>query len=173
MARSDHRKRAVGYPFIAVPVAVLTSDEWAGMSQRSRVLMLDLAGQYGGRNNGRLCPAFTAMQRSGWTSKDQLRKARDELLETPFAVRTRMGHPPSTPEWVGLTWWKLDWHQSMDIAPTGWPLMAFAMKQAVIDPNEGRKRPPAKRNLSPARRGDTPRKTGSSPPPCGAMAAAG
>lgn len=138
MTRTEHRKGDINFPFIAFPKAVLASPDWQGLSFRARALTLDLMGQYTGRNNGRLCPSFEVMRRHGWTSKDQLAKAKAELLACPFAQRTRMGHPPRTAEWLGFTWWKLHWHESMDIGPSGWPYMSFSLDAAAIDPNEGR-----------------------------------
>lgn len=139
MARSNYRKGGISFPFVAVPIAILTGEDWARMTLRARVLMFDLMAQYNGRNNGRLTPALKAMQRRGWSSRDQLWKAKAELLTVPFAIETRKGRPPRTAAWIGFTWWPLDWHESMDIAPTGWRLMNFAtLADALIDPNTGR-----------------------------------
>ena len=69
MARSKYRKGALSFPFVAVPKAILAGDDWARMTPRARVLMLDLMAQYSGANNGRLTPAFEAMQRRGWSSR--------------------------------------------------------------------------------------------------------
>lgn len=139
MARRDHRKGAISYQFIALPKLILTSGEWQRLTFRGRSLALDLMGQYTGKNNGRLCPGLEAMRRSGWTSKDQIIKAKRELLDCSFAVQTRMGRAPRTAEWLGFTWWRLDWDESMDIKPTSWPYMNFVtIGASQIDPNEGR-----------------------------------
>lgn len=139
MGKRDYRKGAIGYRFIAVPKLLVASSEWQALPFRARALALDLMAQYSGKNNGRLCPAYEAMRRSGWKSKDQLGKAKRELLATRFCIQTRMGHPPRTPEWLGFTWWRLDWHESMDIRAAGWPQGDFFdMADARIDENKGR-----------------------------------
>lgn len=145
MAKRSHAKGSISYKFVAVPKLILASPEWQRLSFRGRSLALDLMNQYTGRNNGRLCPGMAVMSRSGWLSKDVLIKAKRELLACSFAIQTRMGHPPRTPEWVGFTWWQLDYQESMDIAPTGWPYMNFmTIEQVLIDPNEGRQKPNGK-----------------------------
>lgn len=170
MAKRDHARGSISYEFVALPKPIIRSPEWMRLSLRGRVLAIDLMVQYTGKNNGRLTPSFEVMRRAGWTSKDQLRKARDELLECSFAIRTRMGHPPRTAEWIGFTWWRLDWHASMDIGPDRWPFMNFVtIGSAQIDPNVGREKlngktvsvprstgryPPKRAPTSPAVRGD-------------------
>lgn len=159
MARRNYSKGAINYPFIALPRPVVSSQEWLCLSFRARGLAIDLMNQYTGKNNGRLCPSFEVMRRSGWTSKDQWMKAKRELYGCDFAVQTRVGHPPRTAEWMGFTWWKLDWHESMDIAASTWPLMNFVnIEQARIDPNVGRKPPNGKQIPWSAARTDRPRK---------------
>ncbi len=98
--------------------------------------MMDLAAQYTGKNNGRLCPSYLVMQASGWVSKATLQRARDALLTASFVMLTRKGHPPRTVDWVAFTWWKLDWERSMDghIDPSRFPYLNF-VKLADADPN--------------------------------------
>lgn len=99
------------------------------------------------------------MRRAGWRSKDQLVKAKRELLGCSFAIQTRMGHPPRTAEWIGFTWWKLDYHDDMDLTPDGWPYMNFVdIEAARLDPNEGRKRVNGKQIPWSAARTDDPPK---------------
>lgn len=120
------RKRgSIDYPFIALPRALITSETWQALPHAARVLAIDLMSQYTGRNNGRLCPAFEVMKRSGWASKDTLARAKRALLDSPFALQTRMGHPPRTAEWIGFLWWRLDYDRTMDVDPAKWPRWGF------------------------------------------------
>lgn len=137
MAKSDHKKGKIPYPFAAFPKDVIQSHEWQALPHSARALAIDLMAQYTGKNNGRLCPAFTVMERCGWTSKTTLIAAKRVLLETSFAVLTRKGHPPRTAEWIGFTWWELDYERSMDVDPKRFPYLNF-VKLNRIDPNEGR-----------------------------------
>lgn len=148
MARRS-KDRSVGYPFIAVPRGLITSPEWAALSHRSRVLAVDLMGLYSGKNNGRLCPGIEVMRRCGWTSRDQLNKAKAELLEMTWCIETRKGRPPRTPAWIGFTWWRLDFTPEMEIDPAHWPIWT-----PLKDVNEGRQNAVKKRSPLTATRSD-------------------
>lgn len=134
MARRDYRKGALPFEFIPIPKAVLAMPDFIGLPSGAKVLMLDLAAQYTGKNNGRLCPAWEVMKRSGWVSKGTLQRARDALLEMPFVVHTRKGHPPRTVDWIAFTWWKLDYEKSMDawIDPRGFPYLNFNFIRPIV-----------------------------------------
>ncbi len=132
MAAKDYRKGGLPFGFVPIPKEVLKSTEFGTLTASAKALMLDLAAQYTGKNNGRLCPSFDVMQRCGWTSKHTLLRAKRALLECDFALQTRIGHPPRTAEWIGFTWWKLDWHESMEVSPRGWPYLNFVAALSVV-----------------------------------------
>lgn len=139
MSRNEFRKGALPFDFVALPKAVLTGAEWCNLPSGAMKLAVDLAAQYTGKNNGRLTPAFEAMQRHGWVSKGTLIRAKTALLEAPFVVLTRKGHAPRTAEWIGFTWWQLDFERSMDVDPKRFPYLNFqTVQSARIDPNRGR-----------------------------------
>lgn len=140
MAKSNYKKGAISYQFLALPKDVLLSTEYQALPFSSKALMVDLMGQYTGKNNGRLCPSFEVMQRSGWKSKTTLIRAKVALLDCSFVVLTRKGHAPRTSEWIGLTWWKLDYHPGMDIGAGEFPYLNF-VRMAMKDPNAGREQP--------------------------------
>jgi hypothetical protein len=137
VARNDFRKGALPFEFLPIPKDVLRSPAYQALPFSARALMLDLMAQYTGKNNGRLSPAFQAMQRIGWT-KHTLIAAKRALLKCPFVVLTRRGHAPKTAEWIGLTWWKLDFHPSMNIQPREFPYLNFREEVRRADPNTGR-----------------------------------
>jgi len=83
-------RREIG-SFIAVPHAVLECANYASLSPRAVKLFFDIYGQYKGNNNGDFTMAFSVMKNKGWRSKDQLNKARFELLQKGFIVQTRQG----------------------------------------------------------------------------------
>ena len=142
MGRSDYKKGGLPYNFLAIPKDVIDSDEWRNLPHAARVLLIDIASQYTGKNNGRLTPSFEAMRKLGWSSKTTLISAKRKLLEASFVVQTRKGHAPRTAEWVALTWWKLNWVESMDIGAVGFPYLNFmSLETRRIDPNKGRGRP--------------------------------
>lgn len=139
MSRNEYRKGALPFDFVPLPKAVLNSAEWCALPFGARILAIDLAAQYTGKNNGRLTPAFEVMQRCGWVSKGTLIRAKKALLKASFVVLTRKGHAPRTAEWVGFTWWRLNYEGSMDVDPKYFPYLNFqTVQSARIDPNRGR-----------------------------------
>jgi hypothetical protein len=137
MSRRDYRKGALPYLFVGIPKEVLEMTEFRTMPSGAKALMLDLMSQYTGKNNGRLCPGWDVMQRHGWASKGTVLRAKTALLERSFAVLTRKGHAPRTSDWIGFTWWHLDFHPTMDIDPKVFPYLNF-QRMAMADPNTGR-----------------------------------
>ncbi|CAM5188407.1 hypothetical protein CDEN61S_01666 [Castellaniella denitrificans] len=141
MAKRDYQKGGTPYPFAAVPLDILRSPEYIGLGDAAKALMLDLCEQYTGGNNGRLTPSWTAMQRRGWGGQHKLIRAKRELLATSFCVLTRKGRPPQTAEWVGFTWWRINYDRTMEIDPKAWPYLNFmTVDKARIDPNVGREK---------------------------------
>jgi hypothetical protein len=58
----------------------------------ARALLVDVAVQYYGNNNGDLSPSWTLMRKRGWKSKDTLCRALAELRHYGFLDMTRQGH---------------------------------------------------------------------------------
>lgn len=75
--------------FLLLPHAILDSTNFASLHPRAIKLLLNLARQYNGHNNGDLCAAMTLMKKCGWSSNDQLQKAKKELLEKGWIIITR------------------------------------------------------------------------------------
>ncbi len=88
---SKSKGRKEGGSFVAVPHAILRHSNYASLKSRAVKLLFDLYGQYNGTNNGDFSAAFTIMKKLGWTSKDQLFKAKEELLQNGWIVVTRQG----------------------------------------------------------------------------------
>lgn len=152
MAKTKHTKGELPFLFVPIPEPILKGPAYRALPDAARSLLLDLLMQFTGGNNGRLTTSFVVMRRYGWTSKSKHERAKAALLEAPFVVRTRIGMPPDTPEWVGVTWFRLNYERSMDIDPRHWPYLNFMTVEAgSVDPNEGRE----KRFLSPRFGGDS------------------
>jgi len=86
---------------------MLQSPQWAALSAHALKLLLDLAAQHDGKNNGDLCAAWRLMAARGWRSRDTLGKALAELEESGWIVRTRQGgrHRASL---YAITWRAID-----------------------------------------------------------------
>ena len=52
--------------FTLLPHAVLNTDDYIGLSTKSKALLVDLAYQYNGKNNGDLTAAMAILRDRGW-----------------------------------------------------------------------------------------------------------
>ncbi len=91
LSRVKVKGRRENNSFIALPHNIIEHENWANLSPRAVKLLIDLYGQYRGANNGDLCMVWSLMWKRGWTSRDQLSKARKELLDKGWIVLTRQG----------------------------------------------------------------------------------
>lgn len=91
-ARAAKARRESG-SFVALPAAVLRSQEFVRLSPYAVKLLLDLLAQFNGANpnNGDLCSAWRLMKQRGWRSKDTLWKALTELRDANWLELTRQG----------------------------------------------------------------------------------
>lgn len=100
--------KADGGTFVRLPLSVLNSRAYLDASPHARVLLIDLAMQYRGDNNGDLCAAWKLMKPRGWRSEATLNKAKKELLVLGLIVETRKGARPNKASLYALTWCDLD-----------------------------------------------------------------
>ena len=108
MARNRHKGNRIGEGFVALPYSVLNSPLFMALSPHAVKLMLDLAAQYRGDNNGDLSAAWKLMQPRGWRSEATLHKAKRELLDAGFLYEARKGRRPNVCSLFALTWFVFD-----------------------------------------------------------------
>lgn len=84
-------------------------------------LLIDIARQLDGRNNGRLVACMSVMQTRGWTSNDTLTRARRELQAAGLLFQTRIGMRPNRAAWYAVTWLELNWTSEMECSPSAFP----------------------------------------------------
>ena len=94
-SRSEKRLRIKGRqttsPFVMFPCHVLDHEVFKTLSKRATKLVIDIASQYRGHNNGDLCAPLSLMRERGWNSSDQLEKAKNELIEKDVILVARQG----------------------------------------------------------------------------------
>ena len=127
--RNEKRRRNMGrqttQPFLSLPHNVLDHESFRTLSPRATKLLIDIAAQYRGCNNGDLCAPLSVMRKRGWTSNDQLFKARNELLDRELILTTRQGGRNKC-SLFALTWFQIDDCkgkldiQSTTVAPHNW-----------------------------------------------------
>jgi hypothetical protein len=113
--KDGRNKREQGY-FVSMPHAVLNSPAFLAASPYARMLLLDLAVQYRGNNNGDLSGAWSFMVGRGWRSKETLTRAKRELMRLGLIVETRMGARPNKASLYALTWLALDEAPKLEIS---------------------------------------------------------
>ena len=89
-------------------VDVLESNAYLGLSHPAKVLLLDIALQYKGDNNGRLLTSLKFMEPRGWRSADVLYRAKQQLQDSKLIYQTVQGHRPNKASWYAITWHALD-----------------------------------------------------------------
>ena len=107
-------------PFLRLPKDVWSHPKFVLLPAPSVKLLLDIAGQYNGKNNGDLHAAWSLMMKDrGWKSKDTLHRALGELMKSGLLIRTRQGkryggtHFPSL---YAVAWEAIDTSDKHDMA---------------------------------------------------------
>jgi hypothetical protein len=94
--------------FVAIPWTVLDSPAYQALSAHARVLLIEIARQLRGDNNGSLLCSRAYLATRGWRSNDMATKARDELIKAKLLHQTVIGHRPNKASWYAVTWLALD-----------------------------------------------------------------
>ena len=125
-----HKRDGGGGAVLIVPHVVLYSAAYLTLSGRAIKLLYDLTMQYNTYNNGALLASWRYMsEKRGWTSADQLAKAKAELIDKLLVVQTVQGLLPNKASWYGLTWLALDNIKGLEITPNNWPRGSYARWQ--------------------------------------------
>lgn len=85
--------------------------DYHNLSGNAVKLLMDLACQFNGHNNGDLTIAFSILSKRGWRSKGTIRRATRELLEAGMIVQTREGrflNPGGVCDLYAVTWKPID-----------------------------------------------------------------
>ena len=117
MARNERSKRGAGRDpggFSALPWSVMDSPAFMKLSHPAKALLLELARQCHGDDNGRLLLSRVYLAARGWKSADVIQRAKNELLEAEFIFQTVQGCRPNKASWYAVTWHKLGKLQGFD-----------------------------------------------------------
>jgi hypothetical protein len=77
--------------WLGLPMQVITSDAYNQLGAWSVKLLVDVAKQYNGFNNGDLNAVWSIFKEQGWHSKGTLSRAIKELIDKGFIELTRQG----------------------------------------------------------------------------------
>ena len=89
--RARHKGRRSIAPFLNIPKEVLSSEAYLSLGGWEVKLLVDIASQFNGKNNGDLTAAYSVMRERGWNSTGTLNKARKALLDAGLIQETRSG----------------------------------------------------------------------------------
>lgn len=120
MARGKFKGSGIkrdGRTFVALPTVVLDSPGYRALSHTARSLLVDIARQYTGHNNGKLVACAKYLAPMGWKSNNTVQNALQQLLACGLVVETRKGGFPNTAAWYALAWCDLDQGEALDINP--------------------------------------------------------
>ena len=94
--------------YIALPLAVIDSPAYQNLSHTAKALLIEVARQRSGGDNGRLLLSMRHLASRGWRSGDTVTRAKRELLDAKLIYETVKGHRPNRASWYALTWYILD-----------------------------------------------------------------
>lgn len=94
--------------FCAIPWVVLDAPAYAALSHPAKALLLEVARQFRGDNNGRMLLSRRYLAARGWKSADVVQRAKTELVTHGFIFQTVQGHRPNKASWYAATWLALD-----------------------------------------------------------------
>lgn len=137
MPRKKIRERTTGRRetngFLQLPKEVLHSDAYRSLSGWEVKLLVDIGGQFNGKNNGDLAAAWTLMKERGWKSPGTLNKALKTLLDVGLIQETRTGGRHRCTLYA-ITWRGIDECKGkLEVTPTAAPsnkYQAFHQKAA-------------------------------------------
>jgi hypothetical protein len=109
------RERITGR-FIGLPWDVSDCAAYIRLSHPAKAMLIELARQYVGDNNGRFLTSRAYLSARGWNSSDVISRAVRELEGAGFIHQLVQGHRPNKASWWAATWWHLDPHPSYDSA---------------------------------------------------------
>lgn len=138
MGREKKSRSRDGTRFLALPHVVMTSPAFINLSAPAVRVLLDIALQYTGQNNGKLVACNAYMKSRGWKSNDTPHRAKKELMDAGFLIETRMGMRPNRAAWYAITWQTLDWTPEMDIQRSAFERGLYAKNDPLPVPTKTR-----------------------------------
>lgn len=109
------RDKCDGDQFVKLPHVVINSPSYRGLSFSAVRLLIDIAVQYTGGNNGQLVACAKYLRPRGWVSNATCLKALHELIDCQLLIETRKGGFPNRAAWFALNWLSLDVIEGLDI----------------------------------------------------------
>lgn len=133
--RAKAKGRSDGWSYFRLPHNLLKCDDFTGLSGSALKVLLHLASQYNGKNNGDLSATLTDVRAKGVRSSSTLAAAIVELQQRNLITCTRTGRfmrPGGRCALYGLTWLPIDDCPGKDLEhpPTTVALRGLSLERA-------------------------------------------
>lgn len=120
--------------FLGIPHPVIDSQAYKSLNGWAVKLLIDIAAQYKGSNNGDLCAAWSVMRERGWKSPGTLHKALSALLDAGLIEQTRQGGRNRCSLYA-ITWRPIDECKGkLDVKPTQGPSALYLYLSTIDAP---------------------------------------
>jgi hypothetical protein len=116
--------------YFALPHAVLDSVAYVGAGFATKALLMDIARQHSGINNGHLHAVFSWLKPRGWASSATVIKSLNELIARGLIVKTRMGGLHAGRCLYALTWLDITDYRELDIDRAHYPKGKYILLDA-------------------------------------------
>ncbi|HHA2837643.1 TPA: hypothetical protein ACOFCN_002020 [Stenotrophomonas maltophilia] len=127
--RPKHKGRGKGHSFVQLPHYMIQSPQFYALSGTAVKVLLFLAGQYNGKNNGDLSATESMVSAAGVCSARGVGAVLTSLEEAGFIVKTRTGHRRLC-NLYALTWYRIDECEGkgLEVAPEHAPSNVWKTK---------------------------------------------
>lgn len=129
--KSKGKKLNIGR-FLPLPHSIIKSKEFRGLSFSAVSLLIDIAVQHNGNNNGKLVCTMKYLRPLGWSSNDTVTRAKRQLEKSGLIIQTRQGMKPpcSQAAWFAIGWLALEVENGLDIS-------SRAYRKCITTPIDG------------------------------------
>ena len=90
--------------FLALPHTMLSSEAWATLSGTEVKMLIELARQFNGRNNGAFRASWEYLKGHGWISKSTIQNVLKSLEDKQWTKKTRQGGRDKRCTLYAVTW---------------------------------------------------------------------
>ena len=109
MKKKPSKSNAITYPgFVHLHRPLLECNDVCSLSHNSFRLLVYIANQYNGRNNGDLCATLSVLRRYGFNSNDSITRGLRQLVKHNLITQTKQGGLNIGPNLYAITWQPID-----------------------------------------------------------------
>lgn len=135
MAKMNNKGRNLKkVSFAGIPRNVMDNPDYQRLNGNAKALLLELAYQYKGHNNGDLTIALSVLKKRGWKRAATISVAIKKLLDANLVIKTRNGrfcNPNSKCALYALSWQPInECHgKDLEVQPTLTPPRKFSLEK--------------------------------------------